>query len=123
MDLNKSFLIGRLTRDAETGYLTNGTCMSKFTIAVNRMKGKDGRETADFFDVKVFGKQAEVISKYLGKGKQVAVDGRLQQERWEKDGQKFSKVVINAESVQLLGGSKTGIDQVSAYEDNDNPFN
>jgi len=104
MDLNRVVLIGRLTRDAELRQ--NGTTVSSFSIAVNRKK-KQGDEWVDdvnFFDVCLFGKQAESLQKYLTKGKQIAIDGELKQDRWEKDGQNRSKVVVIANSVQLLGG-------------------
>lgn len=108
MDINITMQIGRLTKDCEIAYTTGGTCVSSFTIAVNRMKDKNGNVPVDFFDVKLFGKQAEALKPYLVKGKQVAVQGALQQERWESNGQKHSRVVINADTVQLIGGTKSG---------------
>ena len=110
-DLNHVIEIGRLTRDIserDLGYTTGGTARLNFSIAVNRSE-KRGGEWADrvsFFDVTVWGKTAEKIRPYLHKGKQIAIDGYLDQQRWEKDGQKFSKVVIIADSVQLLGNSQ-----------------
>ena len=110
-DLNHVIEIGRLTRDIserDLGYTTGGTARLNLSVAVNRSE-KRGGEWADkvsFFDVTVWGKTAENIRPYLHKGKQIAVDGYLDQQRWEKDGQKFSKVVIIADSVQLLGGNE-----------------
>ena len=112
-DLNHVIEIGRLTRDIserDLGYTTGGTARLNLSIAVNRSE-KRGGEWADkvsFFDVTVWGKTAEKIRPYLYKGKQIAIDGYLDQQRWEKDGQKFSKVVIIADSVQLLGGNENG---------------
>jgi single-strand DNA-binding protein len=112
-DLNHVIEIGRLTRDIserDFGYTTGGTARLNLSIAVNRSE-KRGGEWADkvsFFDVTVWGKTAENIKPYLYKGKQIAIDGYLDQQRWEKDGQKFSKVVIIADSVQLLGNSQDG---------------
>ena len=107
-DVNHVILIGRLTRDAELKYTTGGTAVCKFSIAVNKKKkqGETWIDEANFFDVTAWAKMAENIGKYLVKGKQVAIDGELQQERWEKDGQHHSKVVINASNVQLLGGGE-----------------
>jgi len=107
-DMNKWIGIGRLTRDAEMKYTSGGMAICKFSIAVNaRVKqGESWADEASFFDVTVFGKTAEAINQYLVKGKQVAVDGRLKQDRWEKDGQTHSRVVINADNVQLLGGGE-----------------
>ncbi len=107
-DVNHVILIGRLTRDAELKYTTGGTAVCKFAMAVNaRVKqGDSWADEASFFDVTVFGKTAESINRYLVKGKQVAIEGRLKQDRWEKDGQNHSRVVINADNVQLLGGGE-----------------
>ena len=112
-DLNSVIEIGRLTRDIserDFAYTTAGKARLNLSIAVNRSE-KRGGEWADkvsFFDVTVWGKTAENIRPYLHKGKQIAVDGYLDQQRWEKDGVKYSKVVIIADNVQLLGGNENG---------------
>lgn len=105
-DINKVFLVGRLTRDAELKYTNTGTAVSKFSLAVNRSKrsGDQWSEEASFFDLTLWGKQAEAVNQYLTKGKQVAIEGELRQNRWEQDGQKRSKVEINVNHLQLLGG-------------------
>ncbi len=108
-DTNSVVEIGRLTKDAELTYTGSGFPISKFSIAVNKnKKGADGnyKDYASFFDVVLFGKTAEALKQYLLKGKQVAINGELEQQRWEKDGQQHSKVVINAYNIQLLGGDK-----------------
>ena len=110
-DINDLVIIGRLTRDisgSDFGYTAGGTARLNLSIAVNRSEKRGGQWTdkASFFDVTVWGKTAENIKPYLHKGKQIAVDGYLDQQRWEKDGKKFSKVVIVADSVQLLGGNE-----------------
>jgi single-strand DNA-binding protein len=81
-----------------------------FSLAVNRSVKKAGEwiEEVSFFDVVLFGRQGEALSKYLLKGKQVGVQGELRQNRWEQDGQKRSKIVIAANNVQLLGGNPQG---------------
>ena len=112
-DLNHVIEIGRLTRDIserELGYTTGGTARLNLSIAVNRSEKRNGawQNKVSYFDVTVWGKTAENIKPYLHKGKQIAIDGYLDQQRWEKDGQKFSKVVIIADSVQLLGGNDNG---------------
>lgn len=104
-DINSVVIVGRLTRDAELRYLNSGTAVASISIAVNRSK-KDGDQwisEANFFDVSYFGKGAEGIKPYLTKGTQIAVQGSLRQDRWEKDGQKFSRVNILADSIELLG--------------------
>ena len=112
MDLNRVTIIGRLTRDAELKSTGSGISVSKFSIAVNRRtkNGDEWKDEASFFDVTLFGKQAESLDQYLLKGKQVAIDGELRQERWtdNQTGQQRSKVVIVADNVQLLGSKENG---------------
>lgn len=108
-DTNDLTIIGRLTRDADNlAYTTGGTARLNFSIAVNRSQKRDGTYTdrASFFEVVLWGKQAEAIKPYMTKGKQVAVQGYIEQQRWEKDGKTHSKVVIIAQNVQLLGGGQ-----------------
>ena len=106
-DLNHVTLIGRLSRDAELKYTPGGLAISSFSIAVNRRR-KNGDQWVDevsYFDINLYGKPAESLKQYLTKGKQVAVDGELRQDRWEKDGQNHSRIYIAANNVQLLGGN------------------
>lgn len=110
-DLNHLVLIGRLTRDLGSdersfGYLPNGTAKAVVSIAVNRSRKKDNQwvDETSFFDVTIFGKTAENLKPYLLKGSQICVEGFIKQDRWEKDGQKQSRISIVAENVQLLGG-------------------
>ena len=107
-DVNHVVLIGRLTRDVDLKYTSSGTAVAKGSLAVNkRVKhGEQWVDKAGFFDFTLWGKQAESIAKYLVKGKQLAVTGELEQNTWEKDGQRHSKVEIKANDVQLLGGDK-----------------
>ena len=112
-DVNSVILIGRTTHEIDErsfGYTTGGTARLNISIAVNRREKRNGEWTdrVSYFDVTVWGKTAENIKPYLNKGKQIAVDGHLDQQRWEKDGQKFSRVVIIADQVQLLGGKDAG---------------
>ena len=112
-ELNSVIEIGRLTRDIserDFAYTTGGTARLNFSIAVNRSEKRNGawQDKVSYFDVTVWGKTAEKIKPYLHKGKQIAVDGYLDQQRWEKDGVKYSKVVIIADNVQLLGGNENG---------------
>ena len=100
-------IIGRLTRDMETRYTAGGMAIGKFSLAVNRKKksGEQWVDEASFFDMTCFGKTAENLAQYMTKGKQVGVDGSLHQDRWQDDsGQARSRVVINADNIQLLGG-------------------
>ena len=109
-DINSITIIGRLTKDAEISYTPGGMAIANLSIALNRSekKGNEWVEVADYFDVKSFGNQAKNLGPFLKKGKQIGIEGYLRQERWEKDGQKKSRVVINANNIQLLGDKKDG---------------
>jgi single-strand DNA-binding protein len=106
-DMNHAYIIGRLTRDAEMKYTTNGKAVCRFSIAVNEKQkvGDEWKDEASFFEIVLWGQIAESLKQYLVKGKQIAVSGKLQQERWNQDGQTRSKVVIIAVNIQLLGGT------------------
>jgi len=98
MDINHVILIGRLTRDAELKYTPQGKAMSKFSLAVNGYG-----DTSHFFDCTCWGATAEKITQYMTKGKQIAVEGSLSQNRWtDTDGKARSKVEINASGISLL---------------------
>lgn len=116
MDLNKTNIIGRLTQDASLEYAAgSGAAILKFSIATDHMKKKDGTTDTSFFNCKAFGKLAENLNPYLKKGKQVAIAAFLKQERWEKDGQKQSRVILNCEEIQLLGGNSQGNGNGNSY--------
>ena len=109
MDLNNYSVIGRMTRDLDErafSYTSNGKARLNISIAVN--DGYGDNQYTSYFDVVVWGKTAENIKPYLCKGKQICINGRLRQDRWESNGQKNSRVVIVAETVQLLGGRDNG---------------
>jgi single-strand DNA-binding protein len=117
-DLNHVVLIGRLTQDLGSdersfGYVGNGQARANVSIAVNRSKknGDQWVEEVNYFNVTIWGKTAENLKPYLTKGKQICVEGHLKQDRWEKDGQKQSRVSIVADSVQLLGGKSDNSQQ------------
>lgn len=103
-DMNTVNLIGRVTRDTELKYTNSGLAVGSVSIAVNLSEkhGDKWEDVASFFEVKAFGKQIEAIARYMTKGQQVGITGKLKQERWEKDGQKQSRVVIIADNIQLL---------------------
>lgn len=98
--MNKVFLIGNLTRDPEYHELPTGTKVCNISIAVSKDFGEEG---ADFFNIKVWGKQAENCHKYLAKGRKVGVVGRLQNRSYEdKDGVNRTVTEINAQEVEFL---------------------
>ena len=112
-DINKAMLVGRLTRDSELQYTNSGYALCKFSLAVNRRKkqGETWVDEANYFDINLWGRRGESLNQYLIKGAQVAIEGQLRQERWEKDGVKRSKVTIEAVNIQLLGGNRDQVQQ------------
>jgi len=106
-DINHVVLVGRLTRDAELKFTNSGFAVAKLGLAINRRKkaGDQWVDEANFFDVTVWGKQAESLNQYLTRGKQIAVEGELRQDRWEQDGHPRSRVYVSATNIMLLGGS------------------
>ena len=105
-DINRVTLVGRLTRDPELRHLPSGQPVLQLGVAVNgRQKDELGNwiDKPNFFDVKVFGNQAEMLSQHLSKGRRVGIDGRLDWSSWgAQDGSKRSKVEIVAFQVQFL---------------------
>jgi single-strand DNA-binding protein len=106
-DLAVAVIVGRLTRDAELKYTNSGQAVCHFSVATGsrRKKGDQWVEESSFWDVDLWGKQGESINQYLTKGKLVAVEGSMRQDKWEQDGQTRSKIQITANTVQLLGSS------------------
>jgi len=103
-NLNVVVVDGNLTRDIE---MNPAGTVGKISIAVNEsQKDQSGNysDYANFFECKLFGKTASNLAKYLVKGKHVIVRGKLHQDRWEKDGQKNSRVVINVDELTFCGG-------------------
>ncbi len=109
---NKVILMGNLTRDPETRVTATGLTICKLGLAVSRVfSTKDGerREETTFVDIDAFGKQAEVITKYMRKGKPIMIEGRLKLDQWEgNDGQKRSKLSVVLENFQFVGGRDDG---------------
>ena len=103
--MNKCHIIGRMTKDPEVRYTQGGTAVATFTLAVDRRVAKDKPKEADFIPCVVWGKMADgVVKNYCHKGKQVAVEGRIQVRSYDaKDGTKryVTEVIVN--ELELLG--------------------
>lgn len=98
--------MGNLTRDPELRQIPSGQSVCTFSLALNRSyKGSDGewQEAVDYIDVVAWGPLGERVAQYVTKGRPVLVSGRLQSRSWEQDGQKRSKVEVNAQDVTFLG--------------------
>lgn len=112
-NFNKVILLGNLTRDPELRVTPKGTSVCQFGMAVNRVyRGSEGgemQEETTFVDLEAWGRQAEVISKYVSKGNPLFVEGRLKFDSWEsKTGEKRSKLKVIVENMQLMGGRSEG---------------
>jgi single-strand DNA-binding protein len=108
---NQVILMGNLTRDPELRSIPSGQQVCSFSLALNRSyKGADGnwQEATDYIDVVAWGPLGERVAQYLSKGRPCLVNGRLQSRSWEQDGQKRSKVEVNAQDVTFLGGPGGG---------------
>ena len=106
--MNTVVLIGRLVRDPEFKYTQNGNVVTTFTLAVDRpFKNQNGEKETDFIPIVTWNKLAENCDKHLGKGRLVAVEGRLQIRNYEtQDGQKRKVAEVVANSVQFLDRAK-----------------
>ncbi len=104
MDLNNVSIMGNLTRDPEMRSLPSGKSVCSLSIANNRVFIKNGEKVDEvsYFDVDVWGITAENCSKYLAKGNGIIIEGRLRQDRWEKEGKAQSRVKITASAVHFL---------------------
>ena len=117
-DQNSFHFIGRLTRPAELKYIgQNNTACATFSLAVNRWNKSKNQDDVSYFDFSFYGNAAANVLKYLEKGKQVSVKGFCKQDRWEKDGEKHSKVSFIVTELQFLGGSKQNNDEVQTESD------
>lgn len=135
---NRVILVGNLTKDVELRHIPSGTAVTDISLAVNERVKKNDQwvDEANYFDVTLWGRTAEVAAMYLSKGSSVLIEGRLKQDKWEQeDGQKRSKVKIIGERMQMLGGksgnapqhSESGVGQPvaamhSAPPDDEVPF-
>jgi single-strand DNA-binding protein len=116
--LNKSILMGRLTKDPETRYTQSNTAVCSFTVAVDRAYVKQGEERkTDFISCQAWGKTAEFISEHFGKGSMIAIEGRIQTRSWDdSEGKKRYVTEVVAERVHFTGEKKGGASRGDAYE-------
>ncbi len=122
--MNRVILVGNAVADVESRTTANGTQVAKLRLAVSG-RSKDKDDTL-FQDITLFGTQAEIAGKYVTKGKQVLVEGRLQLDSWEtKEGEKRKTLTVIGERIELLGGgAKKDKEQVpvAVTEDDDPNF-
>lgn len=104
--MNKTIVTGRWTKDIDCKALESGKFLSKCSLAVD--DGYGDKKQTYFFDVEMWGKTAENVANHSGKGRKVLIEGRIKQDLWEKDGQKYSAVRIIAENVEFLDYKDNG---------------
>jgi len=111
-NINRVVLVGNLTRDPELRHTPGGTSVCSLRLAVNtRRRDESGQWTdkPNYFDITVWGGQAESCAQFLSKGRPVGIDGRLEWREWDaQDGSKRQAVEVIAENVQFLGGRDSG---------------
>src|SRR5881394_988521 len=106
--VNKVILVGNLGRDAELRYTPGGAAVSKFSLATTETwndKAGQKQERTEWHNIDIWGKQAETLTEYLRKGKQVYVEGRLQTDEYtDKEGIKRKSTKVRGDRIVLLGG-------------------
>ena len=109
--MNTAVIVGRVGRDAEVRYFDSVKVKANFSVAVNRWDAKTKAEVADWFNIDVWDKQAEFAGEYVKKGIQVAIDGRIAQNKWvdKATGEDKENFLIIANSIRLLGSKKDAL--------------
>ena len=115
--MNKTILIGRLTKDAETRY-AGETAVARYTLAVDRKYKKEGEQTADFINCVAFGKNGEFAEKYLRKGMKIAIAGRIQTGSYtDKEGKKVYTTDVVVEEQEFCESKASGTPQAAPQTD------
>ena len=121
--MNKVFLIGRLSRDPELRHTTNGMAVCQINVAISRRTGAGREPETDFINAVVWDKQAENVSKYLAKGRQVAVEGRIQTRSYDNnEGKKTYVTEVIATNVEFLGSASDNNQSRQSSNVDENPF-
>jgi single-strand DNA-binding protein len=121
--MNKVFLIGRLSRDPELRHTTSGTAVCQINVAISRPVAQGTEPQTDFINVVVWNKQAENVAKYLAKGRQIAVEGRIQTRNYDNnEGKRTYVTEVIASNVEFLGSANDNNRVVNNDSFNDNPF-
>ena len=123
--MNSVSLIGRLTRDPDVRYSAGSqTAVARFTLAVDRQRAvKEGEQSADFISIVCFGKTAELVEKYITKGRQVGITGRIQTGSYDKDGQRIYTTDVVADRVEFLDKGGNGSNNSGSFGgDMEDPF-
>jgi len=117
--MNKVFLIGRLSRDPELRHTTSGTAVCQINVAISRPVSQGSEPQTDFINVVVWNKQAENVARYLSKGRQIAVEGRIQTRNYDNnEGKRTYVTEVIASNVEFLGSANDN----NRTNTNSNPF-
>ena len=100
---NVVVISGRLTKDPDVRYTTEGVAVARINVAVDRKYKREGQPNADFVNCVAFGKTAEVLEKYFVKGQQILVNGRIQTGKYDKDGVTHYTTDVAVDSVEFIG--------------------
>lgn len=121
--MNKVFLIGRLSRDPELRHTNSGTAVCQINVAISRPVAQGKEPETDFINVTIWNKPAENVAKYLSKGRQVAVEGRIQTRSYDNnEGKRTYVTEVIANSVEFLGSANDNQNRVNQSEPESNPF-
>lgn len=116
--MNKVILMGRLTRDPEIRVTQSGMAVARMTIAVNRRTGKDKEQAADFISLIAWDKVAGIAEKYLAKGRQILVEGRIQTGSYEKNEQKHYTTDVVCERIEFADSRQQNTNSATPPTDN-----
>lgn len=123
MSINSVTLTGRVGNQPEVRYFESGSCVAQFSIAVDRYSKENGKE-ADWINIKLWGKQAQVAADYVRKGSLVGIVGRLEIEKWtdRQSGEERSKAVVVGDRLELLGSKRDSAPTADQGSDEEIPF-
>lgn len=122
--LNRVQLIGRLGKDPEAHFTSGGKKVTKFSVAVGRHWISDGetKEATDWFNVEAWGRLGEICAQYLGKGKLVFVEGRLQTDRYEQQGETRYYTRVVAQQMQMLDRKPGETEPAQEFSEEELPY-
>ena len=121
MSINAINLVGRAGRDPEVRYFESGSIVANFTLAVNR---RSRNEEPDWFNLEIWGKQAQVAADYVKKGSLLGISGSFKLDQWrdKTTGENKSKPVIRVDRLELLGSRRDSMNNESSNNHNNNAF-
>ena len=121
--MNKVFLIGRLSRDPELRHTTSGTAVCQINVAISRPVSQGSEPQTDFINVVVWNKQAENVARYLSKGRQIAIEGRIQTRNYDNnEGKRTYVTEVIASNVEFLGSANDNNRTSTNTGFDENPF-